>query len=317
MRPLLCSGPAVSSFLERRGFFVGQRFPTMWPGFSTISLASHSLSNRENKYTMQALGSWQIDGQLVRFQQEGFAAQLTLAKPYEGLHVSFESLPSFNVLGVSIDNRQPSEPTKPLDFYSRGDDLVVTYPESPDAVRTQIYWHWAPGATTDGAAGLPGFELRVSVQTHLLDSSPKIGVHSQLPASEVIECRGLDPGEYRAIPQTDSYPLAPPEEPCLQGLIFRLDDSDFSYAQLLHPSDVLTQSEASACQVPSQTLVEVESQHAANQPRCSSRLFFEPLEKGVIRRARVRGIFVPRENDLESVAACGQRFVEQKLPLTT
>ncbi len=111
--------------------------------------------------------------------------------------------------------------------------------------------------------------------------------------------------------------MALPEERCLQGLVFRIADSKLSYAQLLHPSDVLSQSQAEACQVASQTLVEVESLNNSQRHHSSSRLFFEPLEKGVIRRARVLGIFVPRENDLQAVAECGQRFMEQKLPLTT
>lgn len=266
---------------------------------------------------MQTPSSWQVSGQHVRVQQESFSAQLTLTTPYLGLQTSINSMPPLNVLGVDVDDGQPSKPTDPLDFYPRGDDLVVTYPESSDGVRTQVYWQWAPAITSTGEMGLPGFELQVSVQTHLLDTLPKISVHAHLPACEIIECRGVDPSEYRPVPKGDSYRLAPPEERCLQGLVFRIADSDLSYAQLLHPSDVLTQSQIEASLARTQTLVEAQSPDAAHQYHCSSRLFHEPLEKGVIRRARVRGIFVPRENDLQAVAECGQRFVEQKLPLTT
>ena len=46
-------------------------------------------------------------------------------------------------------------------------------------------------------------------------------------------------------------------------------------------------------------------------------LFAEFLEKGVIRRARLQSLFVPRENDVQLVAECCQSIEKRPLPLTT
>ncbi len=45
-------------------------------------------------------------------------------------------------------------------------------------------------------------------------------------------------------------------------------------------------------------------------------LFAEFLEKGVIRRARLQSLFVPRENDVQLVAECCQAIEHRPLPLT-
>ena len=45
-------------------------------------------------------------------------------------------------------------------------------------------------------------------------------------------------------------------------------------------------------------------------------LFPERLEKGVIRRGRVCGWFMPVENDLETAVRLARAFVEEPLPLT-
>jgi hypothetical protein len=47
------------------------------------------------------------------------------------------------------------------------------------------------------------------------------------------------------------------------------------------------------------------------------RLFAEFLEKGVIRRARIHGAIVPRDNDVEIAAACCKAIDGLELPLTT
>jgi hypothetical protein len=47
------------------------------------------------------------------------------------------------------------------------------------------------------------------------------------------------------------------------------------------------------------------------------RLFPEPLEKGVILRARVRGVFVPRDGDTQIAAECFDAFAATEPPLST
>jgi hypothetical protein len=49
--------------------------------------------------------------------------------------------------------------------------------------------------------------------------------------------------------------------------------------------------------------------------RLRHRLLWQPLEKGVILRARVRGIFLPRQDDMRIAAACYRQFVVADPPL--
>lgn len=217
---------------------------------------------------------------------------------------------------MAIDENNSSSPRAPLDAYTREGDLVVTYPKSSQGVRTQVYWH-VEACEPSNTSGTPSeIDLWVSAQTDLLDSQPNIQVQSQITASEVLECLGTDPQDYRPLPDNNEISLAAPEDRCVQGLIFRLS-SELTYAQLIHPSDVLTREELDEHQASAQTVICGEPHGERFQYTCQSRLFFEALEKGVIRRARVRGVFVPRQNDLKAVAACARRLSTQKLPLTT
>lgn len=254
--------------------------------------------------------------------QSGLSAELMLARPELGLRVSLHDTASLRILGVAIDDGgvndggKPSAPRAPLEAYTRGTDLVVTYPRSSDGVRTQVYWH-APGV--DQSEPMPPLEIdvQVSVQTDLLESHPTIHVFAQLLATEVFQCAGTDPEEYRQLQPRDEIWLPPPEEQCVAGVIFRLANTETTYAQLLHPSDVLIRTKPGSEAPAHQILLRSEPHAQGAQYSCTCGLFFETLEKGVIRRARVRGVFVPRENDLEAVAACAERLVAQRLPLTT
>ena len=51
--------------------------------------------------------------------------------------------------------------------------------------------------------------------------------------------------------------------------------------------------------------------------RLTHRLFAERLEKGVILRSRIRGLFIPRSHTDELARHEYRRFAASKLPLTT
>ena len=51
--------------------------------------------------------------------------------------------------------------------------------------------------------------------------------------------------------------------------------------------------------------------------RVSHQLFSERLEKGVILRARLRGVFLPRQRDTRVAAACYTAFAAAEPPLAT
>ena len=87
-------------------------------------------------------------------------------------------------------------------------------------------------------------------------------------------------------------------------LLFRLPDVDLSYVEMVHPADF---------------------QHDELSPgrpgggalRIAHRLFRTSLEKGVILRARVRGVFVNRRDDAEAAAECYAAFAAADPPLGT
>lgn len=77
--------------------------------------------------------------------------------------------------------------------------------------------------------------------------------------------------------------------------------AEVSYFQLVHPDDFFA----------------VEERRIENKRRITTTLFPERMEKGVIRRARICGWFLPAENDLSLAAELAQEFIAESPPLTT
>ena len=78
---------------------------------------------------------------------------------------------------------------------------------------------------------------------------------------------------------------------------------EMSYIELIHPQDFL------ALQV---VRSEETAEFAINRT-----IFDCPLEKGVIMRARLRGLCVPQAEDVALLWDAYQRFIHDALPLTT
>jgi hypothetical protein len=88
------------------------------------------------------------------------------------------------------------------------------------------------------------------------------------------------------------------------AFLFRLLDRPFSYIELVDPADC-------------------DAALIGNQPetptavQLSYQLFPEPIEKGVIRRARVRGLLLPRKDDVAVARDCYRQLLAAPPPLTT
>ncbi len=74
-----------------------------------------------------------------------------------------------------------------------------------------------------------------------------------------------------------------------------------SYFQIVHPDDLFA----------------VEERHAGDRYRITTTLFPERLEKGVIRRARICGWFLPSDSDLAVAVELAREFIAEPPPLTT
>jgi len=212
---------------------------------------------------------------------------MDLLTPRKGLNELYwreQSLADWQILGVEFESLDSQTTTALVDGYQRGGDLVATYASTPTRpFRVQIYWR-ATLSHLDSNE-LPIVDLQLSVQTDQLDGRPALTTAGRLPKCEtldIVDTLGRD---------------NPP-----RGRLFRPAGFDFSYAELIHPAD-FRGAELKSLSDGVQFLV--------------ARLFGGELEKGVILRARVRGVFLPRRGDLALAALVFADFARQPPPLTT
>jgi hypothetical protein len=152
-------------------------------------------------------------------------------------------------------------------------------------------------------ASVPGViasvSLLVSVQTHLLDTCPRIGVSSQIPADEIILIAIGDNGEHRVEPISGPQQFPSGNESLC--IVRRPKNASQSYVEIMESSDFR---DLTIARSTDDCTVEWE-------------LFADFLEKGVIRRARVHTAFLPCQNDIELAAICCDAAHHLQLPLTT
>ena len=174
--------------------------------------------------------------------------------------------------------------------YVRGNDQVLACTTS-DA--PPIHWHLYWRASRFESA-LDQLDLIVSLQTPALESYPSILVATALPAESVWKVPGSE-GE--------SQPFTDGEKNCdAKCVLMRIRDSQWSYLQMGLPED--------DCEL---ALQETTSGLLHLEQRMGGHF----LEKGVIRRLRIRGLFLPRDNDLASAGMYRDAFYAEQPPLTT
>jgi hypothetical protein len=197
--------------------------------------------------------------------------------------------------------REPaSAPWTCREAYVRGSDLVVTFaPFAADLLAPQIYLRTG----FDSQTAAVSIEWIISLQTELLDSRPGLIVQSYLRNAAIHRVENLQMKE--AVPIEPACPgavldLAPP--PAL--LLARHASAAVSFAQVTQPADCSS--------------MEVEfSAPEATAAFVRTKLVTDRMEKGVIRRARICGWFLPVENDLQVALELARQFIEEPLPLTT
>ncbi|MCI0334165.1 MAG: hypothetical protein L0228_13185 [Planctomycetes bacterium] len=247
---------------------------------------------------------WTLDRAIAKLRVGPLSGRVDVARPELGLHdVCFGGRGlSGRSLGVRRDLENGAEPSWPLavaDAYVRGDDLVVSYLPSNDwPYSPQVYWSASALDSFDGLLG--SLSVLVSVQTHLLDTWPRIVIESRLACNELLfvergEGKGVD-----ARSLTRDCTIRPTGAACC--IVWRLADAPISYAEFMPASDFRE--------------LQVQGNQKGNC-RVQWLLFAEFLEKGVIRRARLQSAFLTRDNDLELVAACCRAMEQRELPLTT
>jgi hypothetical protein len=253
---------------------------------------------------------WRVTPEQAQFDSPTFRVQLNPTQPCRGASVqplSDNALSDLDRLGPLFQLAPPwGEREETLsDLYGRVEDLVITYEQqAPGTVRPQVYWRILSPSNPKRL----GIEYVLSMQTDRLESTPSCGVVSQVLgpaevryASHIKNAESFESwGSLNQQSDSASSFAAAEGLPCV---LFRPAGVEWSYLEMLYPGDF--------------TQVEFLPDSSPAGIRIRWQLFAESLEKGVIRRARLRGFVIPREKDLEVARQLWSDFLVSELPLTT
>jgi hypothetical protein len=254
---------------------------------------------------------WELEREVGLLKGGGLAGRVDVSRPELGfgdVRVGARSLggrwfcvkrdADTPLLEAVFPQDKPLWPLAVAEAYVRGADLVASYQPATDwPFAPQIYWRAGALDEVDGV--VDSLSLLVSVQTHLLDTYPRIAVDSIFATAEAIHLTAGGGGCTQTTNLQREATFRPTKE--IDCVVWRLTDAPFSYAEFMPASDFR----------------EFRWRHdESGNCRGQWELFAEFLEKGVIRRARLHGAFVRRENDLEIAAACCDAIERDALPLT-
>ncbi len=247
---------------------------------------------------------WKLQDHRARLSLESFHAVVDVTQPGSGLvemGVGETSLQDAQLLGVLVPTFRPEDTEAIVEFHGRGADLLAAYDATPDRpMRVDLLWHvFAP----DNPAGpIAVIDLVVSVRTLLLQSQPRITVQSKLPTRYTQELVAAESHHFEPIDVAPNGKTAVLPTDGTGCILFRLPGEELSYAEMVHPTDFRHDELCGA---------------GTDDPGCTLRhdLFPERLEKGVIRRARVRGLLVPRHDDTRLAAESYLEFTSTEPPL--
>ena len=247
---------------------------------------------------------WKLKEHLVRLQADQLSAAIDLLKPQQGLSdINYRGmqLSSARLLAIDLGHLPTQQFGRLAERYARGADLVAAY-EQPAASPLHIDALWRVVAPWPRAPLATAIELIVSVRTHLLEAQPDLHVHSIVPAEEVLRPAAAADGvaHWSPLPGEESRVLQPCGGPgCL---LWRLPGGELSYAEMIHPADFQRDEFSGGRQ-----------DHRLTSVRHG--LFADRLEKGVMLRARVRGVLMPRHQDQAVAAECYAVFAAADPPL--
>lgn len=244
---------------------------------------------------------WEMDDRTANVRLAGLSAQVDLSRPHEGIHnveIRAQTALDAAVLQTQLGDQSPERGYELVDSYVRGVDLVASYVSIPQrSINPQIYWR----AVCHQDVEAVGVEILVSIQTSLLDSEPSMAVGSVLPRSDVWRLLDAQESCFEHLTMAGVNPCVIGRRPGM--FLFRLAGMDCSYVEMIHPADF--------------SVAEVRTDAPGEgRIRSTFQLFNEPLEKGVIRRGRVCGMFLARDGDERTAAECYRRFVQSAVPLT-
>ena len=208
------------------------------------------------------------------------------------------------LLGLEIPGFNSGNAASLVEHYARGGDLVAVYCADAPETAARRYASMPCGGQSSRRQATNSW--RPSIWwfggTDLLQSRPAVVVQARTGGERNFSIHSIHP------PSSKQVNLSSPAELLLRPsdgpgcVLWRLCESELSYCEMIHPADFHED--------------EIVWKPLAGGSIClRRRLFPESLEKGVILRARVRGVLLPRQDDLRIAAACYAAFVAAEPPL--
>jgi hypothetical protein len=243
---------------------------------------------------------WHLAEHRASFSIGPLSAQVDLAQPEMGLQsvqIGAAAWTDTSLLRVRLPAVNAPADVKLAETYVRGCDLVATYePLPPFTLQPQIYWRLRHDATRAAY----GLELIVSVQTSQLYSEPQTPVGSQLAGARSITTWTRD-GRPQSLAAA-AVPLTLRDREGAQGMVaFEPTVGGHIYVEMIQPGDFHAVSIEAA---------------PGGKLNVAVQVFQEHLEKGVIRRARVCGWFLPQADWQVHAWELYQAFAAEPPPLT-
>lgn len=232
---------------------------------------------------------WSVIGNAATLQWAAWHWSLDLAQPSAGIQLNQPTAAptAWQLLQILP---QPQHSCQIEDWFARGSDLMVRYGQSPDD-RFAFQIDYRAVDVLELGTFICGWDLWLSVQTQLLDSHPVLEVISRVPGGR---WRAVDSDGHTADPNT--FAMLTARSP--QGFV----------ALFVHPSD--------RCQTEWLAPTGGPAQGAAAEIE-RIRMFGNFMEKGVIRRGRLRCLISSQTVDTHQLARGYGEFATSPLPLTT
>jgi hypothetical protein len=240
---------------------------------------------------------WNIDQQTATLAVGSLTAQIALDAPERGLQgitLSGEPFEHASLLGVDDGDSSKQTAIRLEDAYVRGNDLVADYAFGTAGPKLRVYRN---AASDPAAPDVVALSLTASLRTDLLvDERPLVYSRTAIPTETV---QRLDAAGTVHTLHLTSEPTDFSNDETVATLLSC--PGNLIYAEMAHPDDVrqssLTRGQDGAAKL-------------------GHELFTERLEKGVIVRARVLGLLLPRNDDtISQIAERYRDFAAMQPPL--
>lgn len=241
---------------------------------------------------------WQLSTEEATLGIPQGTAVLNISRPEDGLH-RIGSLPDdWALLKIRSAGLDWPAGASPPEAHVRDRDLVVTHGRMGDLpFALQTDWRANYLMWSDSTWGL---ELIVSTQTVRLDSHACISTESLIGGTELLHLRDGGQGNFETL-YCNKEPITLTPADGTGCIVFRTPNA--SYIEMIHPDDFSTLCIARRTDLQLWSIA-----HTAID---------RWLEKGVIVRARLRGLLAPRSKDLAIAQQVYRDFCRGPVPLTT